>query len=172
MVDATIRRVSSALALLSAGMIFVMMCAMCVDVANRLLTGSSIAGVYELVESLVVGAIFLGLAWAERRQEHVKVELVTRRLPVRVAAWVRVGGAVASVVVVGWMTYATSLRARRAVDVGEFRQGLVEFPLWPARAAVAVGLAALLAELLLTLRRRLLAARDPSNPAATSPPQS
>lgn len=55
------------------------------------------------------------------------------------------------VIVVGWMVLVTADRALASFEVREFRFGLVRVPVWPARIAIAVGLAAYLLELVIRL---------------------
>ena len=63
-----------------------MMIAVSTDVARRTATGRPIPGANELTVLLIVAVIFLGLAEAERTDTHVRMRLLTSRLPDRIAA--------------------------------------------------------------------------------------
>ncbi len=52
---------------------------------------------------------------------------------------------------VGWMVYVTADRALASFEMREYRFGLVRVPVWPARVAIAVGLAAYFLELVFRL---------------------
>lgn len=129
------------------------------DVTARQLTGSSIPGVVEYSEVLMVGLIFLGLAYAQRTGAHIGVDLITERMPVRVAHLVRSVGLVIAIVVVAVMGWETLEVALRSFESREFRFGLVQVPIWPARLLIPIGLGALLLELAVSLYDEVVALR-------------
>lgn len=129
------------------------------DVTSRQVTGSSIPGVVEYSEVLMVGLIFLGLAYAQRVGAHIGVDLVTERMPVRVAHLVRSVGLVIAIGVVAIMGWETLEVALRSFESREFRFGLVQVPIWPARLLIPIGLGALLLELAISLYDEVVALR-------------
>lgn len=161
----TVRRVVHAatqvLAFLAIVCIVVVLVATVADVTRRGLTGQSVKGVTELGEVLMVAIVFLGLGFAESRGAHVSMTFLVRRLRPRAAAVLNALGLALVVVVVGWMVYVTADRALASVAVQEYRFGLVRVPVWPARIAIAVGLAAYALELLFRLLDDVRAARAP-----------
>lgn len=152
-VERVFNGISTVLAIIGTAAILVVMVAIGADVIKRELTGRSIVGVLELTEVLMVIFIFLGLAEAQRRDMHVQFGAVTAMLPPRVARYLEIVGALASIAYVGWMAYATLGRAIDSVQIREYRFGLIEVPIWPARIAIPLGLAALLLQLALHLYR-------------------
>lgn len=118
-----------------------------VDVARRNLTGRALPGTVEYSELLMVALVFLGLAAAQRRKEHVAVNLVTSRLPVRVSRGIRTAGLAVVIVFIVWMTWETGQEAYRSFSKNEVRIGLQAVRVWPARLAMPLGLAALLLQL-------------------------
>lgn len=134
-----IHRLARWTALLSASAAAVMMLTVSLDVARRTATGRPIAGAAELTVLLIVAVIFLGLGEAERTDTHVRMRLLTSRLPERVAALLRGLALLLAVAVLLWTAYATGLRAQRSFASGEFLFGLARFPVWPARALIPVG---------------------------------
>lgn len=130
------------------------------DVTSRQLTGSSIPGVVEYSEVLMVGLIFLGLAYAQRVGAHIGVDLVTERMPVRVAHAVRTVGLVIAIGIVAIMAWETLEVALRSFESREFRFGLVQVPIWPARLMIPLGLGALLLELGVSLYDEVVALRN------------
>jgi len=167
--DGWVRQVSSLLAIMAASCGAIIMLLMSLDVFNRLVTGGSIRGAFETVETLVVLMVFLGIAYAERSDAHVRVRLLTGRLPRSIGEVVRLFGNTAALSIVMWMAYATTQVAQLSVATGEFRMGLVNFPVWPARIAVAVGFWLLTLELALTTVRTLRRVRhdDEQQPTAS-----
>lgn len=121
------------------------------DVAWRNLGGHSIPGVYEYSEVILVAIVFLSLAWTQKADAHVSIDLVTRALPVRLDRIVRGLGVAVALVVLAWMTVASIEAAGESWTTGEYRIGLSEVPVWPARFAVALGLCALVLQLAIGL---------------------
>lgn len=127
------------------------------DVIFRNTFGVSVRGAFELVELLLVLAVFLGMANAERKQAHVRVMLVTSSVPPRVGEAMRLLGLFVSLVIVCWFVYSSGLRAAHSWRIGEYQSGLLRFPLYPGRMIIAVGFALLALELVMSILRRCIA---------------
>lgn len=169
-VRAVVRAFTRVLALAAVACIVFMMVAIVADVTRRRLAGESVEGVVELGEVMMVAITFLGLAYAESRGAHVSMTLVVRKLPPRAAASVNALGLLVVVGVVGWMAYVTADRALLSIELQEYRFGLVRIPVWPARIAVAVGLAAYFLELALRLFDQVRSARGARSGGSTAEP--
>lgn len=140
------------------------MLVMTVDVGYRNLFNHSIPGTFEIVEVALVLAVFLGLATAERTGSNVRVSLFTSLLTTRAAAWVRIFGLLVSLGIVAWFAYASVDKALHSYAIGEYKRGIISFPMWPGRAIVAVGFAMLVIELTMGVLRRLIAIFDARHP--------
>lgn len=151
LVRRTVHQATKVLALLAVFCIVVMLVAIVADVTRRTLFGQAVPGVVELAEVMMVAIVFLGLGFAERRGAHVSMTLLVRKLPPRTAAVVNGLGLLLVMAVVGWMVYVTADRALISFEAREFRFGLVRVPVWPARIAIAVGLAVYFLELVFRL---------------------
>lgn len=116
------------------------MVALTSEAVSRILTGSSLPGVFELVETLVIVVAFMGLAYTERSGKSVRVTLLTNRLTPNVTKIVTSVAMFAAALTALWIAYASWGNAFQSLDQGEFRPGLVEFPLWPARFIAALGI--------------------------------
>ncbi|NLS10700.1 TRAP transporter small permease [Nesterenkonia sp. MY13] len=145
--------ISRAMGVVAALAIVVLMAAIVTDVTTRYITGGSMPAMVELSESALVVAVFFGLAWAGASGAHVAVSLVTDRLPdgvnriLTVVVWLLATGFTA------WMTFATYERAVSSTDRSETRMGLVEWPIWPLRWVIVIGLAAFLLVCVINLLR-------------------
>ena len=151
--DRFMARVSAALALLAGGLIAVILLVMVIDVACRNLAGSSLAGAYEVVTIMLVGVVFLGLAHAERSDSNIKLTLFTSRLPAAVAQKARLVGGSVSLLLCLVATWATISAAQGSIARGEYQQGILSIPIWPAKVIIALGFTVLAIELVLSLRR-------------------
>ena len=150
MVRRTIHGLSTGLGITASVCTAIMMLAIVGDVASREFRGRGLLGTIELSESLLVAVIFLGLAYAERTGRHVSLSLVFDRLPTRIAFWGQTAGLLVVLILLGWISYRAGLQAWTSYQRGEFRFGIMRFPMWPARVAMFVGLAALVLEMCVT----------------------
>ena len=152
-IETVVGWLSTTLAMLAAACGAFVMMLISLDVFNRVVTGRSIRGAFEAVELLLVLIVFLGIAYAERSGAHVRVRLLTTKLAPTFAEVTRLFGNLVALGIVAWMAYESGFAAQRSVATGEFRMGLVAFPIWPGRIAVAIGLTLLTVEFGLTVAR-------------------
>ncbi|WP_157179043.1 MULTISPECIES: TRAP transporter small permease [unclassified Pseudonocardia] len=150
-------RLSRSLAALSAISLIVVALILVVDVLHRNISGRSIAGAFELVETIVVMIAFLGIMHAERSRTNVRITFVTARMSARLAGPARLVGTVVNLIVAVWFTVATWSTAVASTARGEFTQGLVAYPTWPAKLIIAVGFTALTLQVAVDLIVRSLA---------------
>lgn len=138
-------------ALISALCVVALMLTTTADVLRRTATGRALPGSVEYGELLMVGMVFLGLAYAQHQKEHVSVSVLTSRLPVRSAMVVRTTGMLTMVGFLLWLSVAAYGEAMRSLASGEYRFGLLQVPMWPARLVIPVGVALLALETLIDL---------------------
>lgn len=136
--------ISTVLGVLATLATIVMMVAIAADVVYRTGWHKSVPGLLELSETALVAAVFLGMAYTGATNGHIAVDLVTERVPAAVSRWMIATGWIASCIILGWMLYATFVRAVSATVENEVRMGIVHWPLWPGRWLVVIGLAAML----------------------------
>lgn len=139
-----ISKLSGALSWLAVLIVVAMACSITADAFYRLITGRPIAGVIEYNEVGLVALVFLSLAGAQRRQEHVSTDIVVRLLSARSRRYVVAVGLVAALVVLAVLTMTTAQLAWASYTDGEYRFGLIQVPIWPAKVAMALGLLVLL----------------------------
>ncbi|MGP3535554.1 TRAP transporter small permease [Microbacterium sp. RD1] len=151
-----LRRQSAVLGVIAAAALLVLMLATVIDVLVRWIARASVPGMLEVAESALVVSVFLGLAWTSMQGGHVAVSVVTDRLKPPLARAVSVVIWLLNAALLGWMTYASVARALQATSLHETRFGLVQWPVWPLRWVIALGLAlwlvVALANVLRTLR--------------------
>ena len=137
---------SRVLAVISAMLILVIMVIMVADVGRRYFTGRSFPGVIEYSEVMMVAVIYLGLAYAQRKGDHIGVDIFTTRMPERVAQLVKATGLIIVSLALLWMAWETFLVAQRSVASGEYRFGLARVPIWPARITIPLGILVMVLE--------------------------
>lgn len=136
-------RIAMILSVIAALSTIALMASVIADVISRRSGNGSLPGMMELSESLLVIMTFLGMAQAERVSAHVRTTLLTDRLPGVARIWLLAGAYVIYFVIVAWWTYASILRAIESTQKAEYRTGILEFPVYPARIVLAVGMVAL-----------------------------
>lgn len=115
-----------------------------VDVVSRAATGhSTFYGLLEYGEIALVALVFLSMARTELDDGHVSSSLLTDRLARDKVAFVRGLGLIAISGALIWAAVVAGHVAWHSFETNETRFGLVRIPLWPARAAVPLGLGSL-----------------------------
>jgi TRAP-type C4-dicarboxylate transport system permease small subunit len=142
-------RLLRACGLISAVATFVMMVLVVANVAGRYLFNKPLTGTLEFTESLLVLIIFLSLALTQYDGGHIRVTLLTRRLPKRYARALTVGCMLAGAAFFTWCAYAAWVFAAQAHSFNEQEWGTVVFPLWPVKFVVFIGIAMLAIQFLL-----------------------
>ena len=140
------------------------------DVAMRYLFEQPQLFVDEVASFLELFVIFGGLAYTFRSGGHVRVDLLTGRLPGRARARLRVAGLVLGLVFLGIVIWTTAQSALTAYRYGRV-SAVMLYPLWAPMALIPLGLALLAAVMLLALGAQLRALRA-SHPDEVPPPES
>ena len=139
------------------------------DVAMRFFFEQPQLFVDEVASFLELFVIFGGLAYTFRTGGHVRVDLLTGRLPGRARGWLRAGGLVlglAFLAIVIWTTAQSALTAYRYGRVS----AVMLYPLWAPMALIPLGLALLACVMLVALGAQLRAMRTP-RPDELPPPE-
>lgn len=119
---------------------------------NILLRNSGEGGVTAVVgwgEVGVAAIAYLGLAYAQHLDAHVSTVAVVRMLPRRLQRYVKVFWMAPVCLLMLWMGVETGRDAIESISVQEARMGAV--PIWPAKAAIALGVWLLFLELVVQL---------------------
>ena len=109
------------------------------DVAYRTLAGKSILGAYNLAELIMVGIVFLSLAYAQKQRGHVRMEVVVDRLREKAQQLTEIAAFFLSLAICALIFYQSILEALLAVDINLITSGIVQWPAWPFKIVVAFG---------------------------------
>ena len=120
-------------------------------------------GAFEVTESTMVLIVFGGLAYAQIRQRHLRVELVYLAAGPRLRSSMDILAALSGIVFFSLLTWQGWNEALFSLEVSEATTGLVRLPLFPARFALVFGGALLIVVLVLDLIRDV---RNFGNPRA------
>ncbi len=125
------------------------------DVVGTQFFGLPVPGAKEITESTMVLIVFGALAYAQIRRAHIRVELVYTHMSGRVQAMMDVAAYLAAMVFFGFLVWQCTDGAMLSWRIGEAADGLLRFPLYPARWILVIGTGLLIAQLALDLRRDL-----------------
>jgi TRAP-type mannitol/chloroaromatic compound transport system permease small subunit len=144
------------------------------DVVGTQFFGWPIPGALEITESTMVLIVFGALAYAQIRRSHIRVELIYTHMTPRIRTAMDVISNIAAIIFFSLLFWQAANEAAFSWSIGEAADGLIQFPLYPARFILAAGTALLIAQLALDLftdiqrLRGKIAMEDPaSDPAAT-----
>ncbi len=132
------------------------------DVISTFIFDRPVPLVRELSEVLLAVVIFMSLAVVGREERHVKVDLFLQHFGPGVRTWLRVAALAISAVVVALLATQAAELATASFTEDERAMASIRFPVWPAKVAVAIGLAVTVLEYLRLLCRALLAPMDAS----------
>ena len=145
-VSVWLAEVERAGAALASFIVFAMMCLVFTDVIGRKLFNSPVQGAVELSELALPAVVYLGVAYVQARREHIKLELFSSRIS-SLANFVQgLFVTFLSLAICLIITFQIGESARVSVSITEHTMGVIDIPVWPAKAAVFVGF------LLLSLR--------------------
>jgi TRAP-type C4-dicarboxylate transport system permease small subunit len=128
---------------------FVMMALVVANIIGRYLFNHPVTGTLEITESLLVIIIFLSLAMTQYDGGHIRVTILTRRLPRRLARAATVFAMIFGAAFFTWCAYAAWRFAVQSWSFNEHEWGTVVFPLYPMKFIVFAGIAMLAFQFLL-----------------------
>ena len=99
---------------------------------------------------MLAGATFLALAHTLRAGGHIRVNLVTDRLPVRAQVVMEGFVLTTAALLIGYATWFVSGLVVESIHYGDVSNGIVPVPLWIPQSSAAFGLGLLLVAVLHT----------------------
>ncbi len=121
------------------------------DVVGTQFFGWPIPGVLEITESTMTLIVFGALAYAQIRRNHIRVELIYSHMGPRVRAAMDVIADLAAIVFFGFLLSEAIAEGLTSWRIRETADGLIQFPLYPARWILICGTVMLLLQLVLHL---------------------
>jgi TRAP-type C4-dicarboxylate transport system permease small subunit len=137
---------------LAGASLLLMMLIGAIDIIGAKLLNRPLPAALETTEALMVLGVFLALAYTQAHRQHIVVDLLTTRLgpgarrALDGLAQLLTLGVFGLVAWQGWVLGLTSLHIR------EYASGILPFPLYPSKLALAVGATLMVLQLLVDIR--------------------
>ncbi|MCZ4351016.1 TRAP transporter small permease [Roseovarius aestuarii] len=145
--------------IVSGAVLLAMMLLVSADVVAATVFGKPIQNVIEIVAFyMMVGIVFLPLGSTELRDDHIKTDILTQKLPRKpwLVSQALVGLAGSAILIV--MTYVSFGKAIQATKRGEMMMGTTMIDIWPSRWILFTGVALFLLCLIYATLRQLFQA--------------
>jgi TRAP-type C4-dicarboxylate transport system permease small subunit len=137
------------LGLLAAYATFAMMVLVVVNVTGRYLFNAPVTGTLEITESLLVITILMALALTQFHDGHIRVTILTRRMPPMLARLASILALILASAFFAWCSYASWEFAYQSYTVNEAEWGSITFPLYPIKFVVFFGIVLLTIQFIL-----------------------
>lgn len=139
--------------------LIMLFCSMNLNSLLRWLIKKPIQGAVEASEALMVFIAFCALSYTQMIGGHIKIELVTSRLPPKIRQLMETVALFLSLVLLIVMTYQNGIVALKSILILEYRWGTIPIPIWPIKLLVFISLLfwclQLVGDLLLTTQKYL-----------------
>ena len=109
------------------------------DILGTNFFGLPIPAAYEFITTMIVVVVFFAVAHAQTQRAHIRVEILVDRLPPPLRFLTDSLQDILSAILYALISYFGWLSALRSFSEGEYASGLINFPIWPARFALAIG---------------------------------
>jgi TRAP-type C4-dicarboxylate transport system permease small subunit len=152
-VGRAIERFSTLLTHLSMLGIMAMMLIVVVDVALRTFAGTSLLLAEEVCGYLLVLVAYFAYAEALKRNRHVRVELASKLIPERARTRIELVLLVLALGAMSVVTWTAVVMVYRSYERGVIVPGILLTPVWIPQLAMVVGLAGVLLQMLVEIRK-------------------
>jgi C4-dicarboxylate transporter, DctQ subunit len=122
-----------------------------VDATLRYGFSSGIPGSYHLSEFLLVAMIALPLARCQIIRSHIRIDILIHRIHGRALHIIEFVTLLLAFILFAVATYTTGENAVIAFVKGDFERGIINYPLWPAKSFVPIGVGVFCLALLLDI---------------------
>ncbi|GAB4112432.1 MAG: hypothetical protein Kow00103_01840 [Candidatus Caldatribacteriota bacterium] len=135
-----IRKISQFLASISAIGLFIIIFTIVLDVGGRLLFNRPIYGTLGTIRTLLVFVIFFSIPFAQVKKTHINVEFFINKLKKSTKSLILTFGLLYNFLIITFITYGCFKVAKKSLIAKEKLSGIINYPVWPGRYALALGL--------------------------------
>lgn len=128
-----------------------------------------VPGAKEVTESTMVLIVFGALTYAQIRRSHIRVEMLYTRMGPRVRAGMDFVAHFFALVFFALLCWQATNEAQYSLQIDESVDGLIRFPLYPARIILALGAGLVCLQLVLDMIEDALRVRSGEEPPQGKP---
>lgn len=139
-VERWLKNIERGFCYVAAGLVFVMIFPTTVDVVLRYVFNAPLPEMFQLTEFMMVGVVYLGIAYVQQLKDHIKIEIATEWMPRKGQDILDLFGYLTGLFIFGLITWQTGRQAWEAWDTQDYTMGIVQFPLWPAKSLLPLGI--------------------------------
>jgi TRAP-type transport system small permease protein len=151
-IESVFQRAERVLAALAIAAVVALMVLSSGDAIARYFLNGSLVGAYEFTsEYLIIATIYLSLQTAYRDGGFVRIGLLLERAGNKAKCWLNAIAHLVSAAVCVFLTFAACLKAYKVFHEGSLSGGIIKYPLWPAYAMLAIGIAVMALRLIFDL---------------------
>ena len=132
------------------------------DVVGRFFFNQPIPGTTELVKTMILGIVFLGVAYTLYKGGHIRTTVLIKRIPVKAAAVIEACGALLGISIFVLMCIYGWEAAVKALEVKEFEGVQLRVPTYPSRFIMVLGSALLVIQYGINFFKNLCTIFSPS----------
>lgn len=120
-------------------LLIAMMLLVVCDVTGRYLFNRPLHGTMEITEFIMVAVVYFTLAHTQAIKAHIRVELLSERMPLRIRLLLELITYLVGMVIFVLITWQGVMSAIDAGEVWEITDGLIPFPTLPAKITIPMG---------------------------------
>jgi TRAP-type C4-dicarboxylate transport system permease small subunit len=157
----------------AASIVVILMAMVVADIFGRKVLNNPVPMSYEVGAFMLVFIVFMGLAYSQRQKAHIRVEILTLRMPPKGRAIMDLFAYTLGILIYGAIFYETFKWSYHSFEIGEYVAGLINIPKWPSQFAMVFGALLLSLQFLSDWIARfveLLAILRESSPSAEAQP--
>jgi TRAP-type C4-dicarboxylate transport system permease small subunit len=154
-----IERISDISAHFSGWLVVIMMGLVLIEVVSRYVVHQPLRVADEFSAYMYVVIVFIGAAYTWKEKGHVSIEVLTSRLPVKAARWLRVITLIGAIVFIPVLIKASYDVVAYSLKFGMRSATWLRVPQGPIQVFLAIGLILLFLQLIVELVRAIQALR-------------
>ena len=114
-----------------------------VDITMRYIFNKPLVGVYELAELSMIGMVFLGVGCVQSEKGHISITILVDKLSTQTQIISSIFGNLVGIFAMTIITLSSAKATLAAFYNSEATMGIVNIPIWPAKAIVPLGIGVL-----------------------------
>jgi len=135
-----LKKIERAFCYSAAALVFIMIFPTTLDVFLRYIFNAPLPEMFQLTEFMMIGVVYLSIAYVQQLKDHIRIDIATQWLPKKSQEILDLFAYCLSLFIVLMITWQTGRMAWEAFVTQDYTMGVVQFPLWPAKSILTIGM--------------------------------